>query len=207
MEPTHCQSEPCGPIFLSNALKPCWKWLEILLTPSFGRAHICHLGFPGGASIKEPSYQCRRFKRCGSNPWVGKIPWRRKWHPTPVFLPKESHGQRSLAGMVYGITKSWTWLEWICTYTGTYAKGTINSTCLPSTRATDMPVSSNGTSSVHLFLGTRPQAPFSLPGNEFFQIGQLLLSSLKLLIHLPFMPVTVIKKNSKSCNNQWLLQW
>ena len=30
--------------------------------------------------------------------WIRKIPWRRKWHPTPVFLPGESHGQRSLAG-------------------------------------------------------------------------------------------------------------
>ena len=34
----------------------------------------------------------------GFNPWVGNIPWRRKWQPTPVFLPGESHGQRSLAG-------------------------------------------------------------------------------------------------------------
>ena len=33
-----------------------------------------------------------------SLPWVGKISWRRKWQPTPVFLPGESHGQRSLAG-------------------------------------------------------------------------------------------------------------
>jgi len=32
------------------------------------------------------------------NPWVGKVPWRREWQPTPVFLPGESHGQRSLAG-------------------------------------------------------------------------------------------------------------
>ena len=31
------------------------------------------------------------------DPWVGKIPWRRAWHPTPVFLSRESHGQRSLA--------------------------------------------------------------------------------------------------------------
>ena len=36
------------------------------------------------------------FKRCGFNPWVRKIPWRRAWQPTPVFLPTESHGQRSL---------------------------------------------------------------------------------------------------------------
>ena len=34
--------------------------------------------------------------RCGFHPWVGKIPWRRAWQPTPVFSPGESHGQRSL---------------------------------------------------------------------------------------------------------------
>ena len=34
----------------------------------------------------------------GFNPWVGKIPWRRKWRPTPVFLPGKSHGRRSLVG-------------------------------------------------------------------------------------------------------------
>jgi len=33
----------------------------------------------------------------GFDPWVRKIPWRRAWQPTPVFLPGESHGQRSLA--------------------------------------------------------------------------------------------------------------
>jgi len=37
-------------------------------------------------------------KRLGFNPWVGKIPWRRAWQPTPVFLHGESHGQRSLVG-------------------------------------------------------------------------------------------------------------
>ena len=37
-------------------------------------------------------------KRGGFDPWVGKIPWRRAWQPTPVFLPGESHGQRSLGG-------------------------------------------------------------------------------------------------------------
>ena len=37
-------------------------------------------------------------KRRGFDPWVGKIPWSRKWQPTPVFVPGESHGQRSLAG-------------------------------------------------------------------------------------------------------------
>ena len=37
-------------------------------------------------------------RRHGFDPWVGKIPWRREWPPTPLFLPGESHGQRSLAG-------------------------------------------------------------------------------------------------------------
>ena len=37
-------------------------------------------------------------KRCGFDPWVRKIPWRREWQPTPVFLPGKSHGQRSLVG-------------------------------------------------------------------------------------------------------------
>ena len=41
------------------------------------------------------------FAKCGKHgfdPWVGNIPWRRKWQPTPVFLPGEFHGQGSLAG-------------------------------------------------------------------------------------------------------------
>ena len=37
--------------------------------------------------------------RCGFDPWVGKIPWRRAWQPTPVFLPGESREERSLAGI------------------------------------------------------------------------------------------------------------
>ena len=56
------------------------------------------IGFPGGASGKEPACQCRRRKRRGFSPWVGKIPCRRKWQHTPVSLPGKSHGQRSLAG-------------------------------------------------------------------------------------------------------------
>ena len=41
---------------------------------------------------------CRRHRRRGFDPWVGKIPWSRKWQPTPVFLPGNLYGQRSLAG-------------------------------------------------------------------------------------------------------------
>ena len=56
------------------------------------------MGFPDGTGGKKPTCQCRRCKRLGFNPWVGKIPWRRAWQLTPVFLPGESHGQRTLAG-------------------------------------------------------------------------------------------------------------
>ena len=38
------------------------------------------------------------YRRYRFDPWVRKIPWRRAWQPTPVFLPGESHGQRSLVG-------------------------------------------------------------------------------------------------------------
>ena len=54
-------------------------------------------GFPGGSYGKD-GLQCRRP---GCNPWVRKIPWRREWQPTPVFLPGEFHGERSLAAMGY----------------------------------------------------------------------------------------------------------
>ena len=52
-------------------------------------------GFPGGTSGKEPAGQ---FRRCRFDPWLRNIPWRRKWQPTSVFLPEESHGQRNLMG-------------------------------------------------------------------------------------------------------------
>ena len=42
--------------------------------------------------------QCRRHRRHAFDPWVRKIPWRRKWKSTPIFLLGKSHGQRSLAG-------------------------------------------------------------------------------------------------------------
>ena len=55
-------------------------------------------GFPRGASGKDPACHCKRRKRLGFHLWVGKIPWRRAWHSTPVFLTGESHGQKSLVG-------------------------------------------------------------------------------------------------------------
>ena len=61
--------------------------------------------FLGGASGKEPACQCRRRKRWGFNPWIGKILWRRAWQPTPVFLPGEIRGTEE-SGVVHGVTES-----------------------------------------------------------------------------------------------------
>ena len=63
------------------------------------------MSFSGGASGKEPICQCSRHKRHGFNPWVGKTPWRKAQQPTPVFLPREFHGQRSLASCSPGSRK------------------------------------------------------------------------------------------------------
>ena len=72
------------------------------------------MDFPGGTSGKESTCLCRRPKRSRFDPWVGKIPWSRKWQPTPLFLPGTSHGQRSLAGCsVWGHRESDT-TEHIC---------------------------------------------------------------------------------------------
>ena len=63
---------------------------------------------PWWLSGKESTCQHRRQ---GFDPWVGKIPWRRKWQPTPVFLPRKSHGQRTWRAAARGVTKSWTQLS------------------------------------------------------------------------------------------------
>ena len=66
----------------------------------------CHIFYKGHykpwlpwcLSGGEPACQCRRRRRYRFDPWVRNLPWQRKWQPTRVFLPGESHGQRSLEG-------------------------------------------------------------------------------------------------------------
>ena len=72
-------------------------------------------GFPGGASAKEPACQCRTCKRHGFNPCVGKIPWRRVWQPTAVFLSGESHEGGAWWAIVHGIAQSRTCLKRLST--------------------------------------------------------------------------------------------
>ena len=57
------------------------------------------------------TWQCRRHKRCRLDPWIGKIPWRRKWQPTPVFLSGQSQGRRRLVGYSPWGHKELAWLS------------------------------------------------------------------------------------------------
>ena len=56
------------------------------------------MGFPGGSGVKNLPASTGRQRRHGFNPWIVKVTWRRKWQPTPIFLPGKSCGQRNLAG-------------------------------------------------------------------------------------------------------------
>ena len=70
----------------------------LLITMVFFVYIFLSQGLPWWLSSKECACQCRRHRRCAFDPWLRKIPWRRKWQPTPVFLPRKTHGQRSLVG-------------------------------------------------------------------------------------------------------------
>ena len=94
-----------------------WINQKLLLTPI--SRHILHpsnshYGLPKWLSGKETSCQCRRWR---FNPWVEKIPWRRKWQHIPVFLLGKSHGQRSLVSYSPWGHKQWDTTEWLSTHT------------------------------------------------------------------------------------------
>ena len=76
-----------------------------------------NFGFPMWLSGKRICLQCRRHRRYRFDLWVGKIPWMRKWQPIPVFLPGESHGQRSLVGYSPWGCKEWGTTERLSMHT------------------------------------------------------------------------------------------
>ena len=83
-----------------------WKYLTTLsgiVVLWLGLYHISWRyfrwkGIPWWFRDKESTCNGGDAEDTGSNPWVRKIPWKKKWQPTPVFLPGKSHGQRSPAG-------------------------------------------------------------------------------------------------------------
>ena len=100
-----------------------WGWEGDWRNLGMLNAHFLHfplfiwyppwiLGFPGGASGKEPAFQCRRHKRFRFDPWVRKIPWRRAWQP----IPENSMDREAWRAAVPGVVKSRTWLKRLSTY-------------------------------------------------------------------------------------------
>ena len=75
--------------------------------------YVC-MGFPGGSGGKESACQCKRRKRCRFDLCVEKIPWSRKWKPTPIFLSGKSLRQRNLGGYTpWGCKESDTNQAWV----------------------------------------------------------------------------------------------
>ena len=81
-----------------------WSYLWLPMLFLFFKESMTEKGLPWWFSGKESACQGRRLR---FNPWVRKIPWIRKWQPTPVVLPGKSHGQRSLDGYSPSGSRVW----------------------------------------------------------------------------------------------------
>ena len=96
--------------------------------------HLSDFIFPPGllvgSSSKEFACKSRRHR---FDPWVGNISWKRKWHPTPVFLPEEFHGQRSLVGCSPCGSKEWDTTECL--------SSSSSRPCLPPSLPSGFPLS------------------------------------------------------------------
>ena len=77
----------------------------------------CPQSLPASGSSLVAQGICLQYRRPRLDPWVRKIPWRRQWLPTSVFLPVKFHAQRSLGATVHGFAKGQTWLKWLSIHT------------------------------------------------------------------------------------------
>ena len=88
------------------------NWFDLLAVQgtlkSLLQNHCLKASIPSGSDSKKICLQCRRPS---FSPWVREIPWRKEWQATPVFLPGQSHGQRSLVGYSPGVRKEWDMTE------------------------------------------------------------------------------------------------
>ena len=102
--------------------RKCSMWRTTVLKRDvlFAREQFWLRSFPGGASGKESSCQCRRHKRLRCSRCVGKIPWRRVWQPTPVFLLENSMDRGAWRATVHRVARSQTLLKRLNTHTHTH---------------------------------------------------------------------------------------
>ena len=102
---THCRFQK------TNFPEFCFTVTVFYVLRNFCLPLSYNMGFPSGASRKDSASQCRRCKKCRFHPCVGKIPWSRKWHPTPVFLSRKFPGRGASWATVHGTSKSWMQLS------------------------------------------------------------------------------------------------
>ena len=107
-------------IYLYLSLRPCFQLHWVWYTEWELLDHMVilnHMGFLGGSVVKNAS-QCRSYRRGRFDPWGGKIPWKRKWHLTPVFLPGKFRWTEEPGGLQsMGSQKSQTQLsDWAHTH-------------------------------------------------------------------------------------------
>ena len=111
----------CFVLFCSVSLKSCWLDLMNGLRTQLENRWIDRFvlnvikDFPGSSAGEESTCQRRRRKKCGFDPCVRKMSWRREWLSTSVFLPGQSHGQKSLAGYIPWGHKESDTTEWLST--------------------------------------------------------------------------------------------
>ena len=111
-------SVPCGSAFYLSLLSYSWflQWhLPVESIPKQQLSQWClfRKRIKGFKTAFAPWWLkiCLQCRRPGFDPWVWKIPWRRKWQSTPILWPGTSHGQRSLVGYSWWGHKSGTWLS------------------------------------------------------------------------------------------------
>ena len=105
----------------------CDPWVGKSL---WGRALATHSRIPG-TSLMAQSVRNLQCGRHGFNPRVRKIPWRREWQPTPVFFPREFHGQKSVADYSpWGCQGLGTTEQLTLTFREKSVKGGIRNVCV-----------------------------------------------------------------------------
>ena len=100
----------------------CKNIIWVILLPvvfAIKVGNTVYTGFPDDASGKEPTCQYRRHKRCGFSPWMGKIPWRRKWQPTPVQCSwlENTTDRKAWWATLHRVAENQTQLKWLSTHT------------------------------------------------------------------------------------------
>ena len=146
--------------FLVAANQQSWGLLYgiILFYGCWGERLIW--GFPGGASGKEHACKGKRLKRCGFDPWVRKISWRRAWQPTPVFCLENPMDRGAWWATVYGVAKSRTRVKQLSTQHNTKMGQFSLTIC-------------------HLFLISMFQSTLNLFSGEWFSLVESTWDTLK----------------------------